>query len=105
MKKILALCAALLASGLFVNEAAAQGPPPGMPQGQGGFTPTPYGWHPKIQGVFGSRCTDRCGKPTLFGKLFCKTRGGEAPNAEGGTLVYPNHQYARSPRDFFMMDQ
>ena len=26
------------------------------------------------------------------------------PNGVPGTLVFPNHQYIRSPRDFFMVD-
>ena len=106
MKRIFALCAALLVSGLFVSDAAAQGPGPAMGPGPGGFTPSPYGWHPRFQEFVWSHGGVHCGKPNLLGKIFGKNRGGPAPDvAQGGTLVFPNHPFARSPRDFFMLDQ
>ena len=106
MKKIFALCAALLVSGLFANEAMAQGPAPGMMPPGGVAPPSPYGWHPRFQNFVGTHGTDRCGNPNLLGRIFGKSRGGYVPGVEGnGTLVFPNNPYTRSPRDFFMNDQ
>lgn len=77
-----------------------------------------YGWHPllKIRNWFKKdACDAGCGK------LGCKRGcgplagyGGYAPPGIGypgtpgadmpGTLVFPNHPFARSPRDFFMYE-
>ena len=102
MKSIFALGLAMLFSAAYAGEAAAQGPPPGMMPPQSGFAPSPYGWHPKLQSMAAKHSGDGCRRPGLFGRLFGKT-----PHADmaGGTLVFPNHPYARSPRDFFMLDQ
>lgn len=54
--------------------------------GQGGFG----------QGGFGQGLRDRFGNS---GPAF-----DPYPNGTPGTLVFPNHHYTRSPRDFFMMD-
>jgi hypothetical protein len=68
--------------------------------------PSPYGWHPKFQHFVTSHGSDRCGKPNFLGRIFGKSHSGPAPDvASSGTLVFPNHQFARSPRDFFMLDQ
>lgn len=51
-----------------------------------------YGWNPVFRKI----------------SMWCKGAGpiGYAPAPVGvqGTLVFPNHPFARSPRDFFMMD-
>jgi hypothetical protein len=120
----------LLAAALFASAAAAQGPgagpalqaPPGMPVMDmsgppPGSSPNDsimyhrYGFHPAIKGLFHKKC-DGCG---LFSRLG---HGGKLggpyqgyvpppppPAAQGGTLVFPNHPFVRSPRDFFMQDQ
>ncbi len=103
MKRIVALCAALLVGGIFASEASAQ-QPVYAGGGSGEFAPSPYGWHPGFQRFVWKHGGYRCGKPNLFGKLF-GSNSGEVPGAQSGTLVFPNHQFARSPRDFFMMDQ
>ncbi len=77
-----------------------------------------YGWHPllKIKNWFGGKKGCDSG---------CKNCGGHGPRSGGygaytpppgigypgtpgadmpGTLVFPNHPYARSPRDFFMYE-
>jgi hypothetical protein len=105
MKKILALCAALLAGGLFADEAAAQGPPPGMMQPGPGAVPSPYGWHPRLQKLAIAHGSDNCGKFNLLGRLFIHKSNANIPPVENGTLVFPNNPFTRSPRDFFMLDQ
>lgn len=101
MKKIFALGLAMLLSAAFANEAAAQGPPPGMMPPQPGFQPSPYGWHPKLQGIAFKH--GNCAKPGIFSKFFGKAA--PASELQGGTLVFPNNPFTRSPRDFFMLDQ
>lgn len=106
MKKIFAVCAALLVSGFAANQASAQAPVMGMPAGPGEFAPSPYGWHPKFQNFIHAHGSDKCGRPNLLGKIFGKERGGPAPDvANSGTLVFPQNPFTRSPRDFFMMDR
>ena len=72
-----------------------------------------YGWHPllKIKNWFGKKkgC-DTCshhGPRGGYGSFepppgigYPGTSGANMP----GTLVFPNHPYARSPRDFFMYE-
>ena len=71
-----------------------------------------YGWHPllKIKNWFGKKKTcDSCGKhgPRLGGHSGYGSGagyGGLPADQMPGTLVFPNHPYARSPRDFFMYE-
>jgi hypothetical protein len=104
MKKVFALCAALLVSGLFASAASAQAPPGMMQSGPSGGA-SPYGWHPKLQQLALSHSAAKCGKPSLLGRLFGKSNGGYGQGVENGTLVFPNNPFTRSPRDFFMLDQ
>lgn len=87
-----------------------------------------FGWHPLLRKLAFWKRDNTCG--TCGGGLFSRLRGrigglgggcgaggcggdgfghgGPAfnpyPNGVPGTLVFPNHYYTRSPRDFFMMD-
>lgn len=71
-----------------------------------------YGWHPllKIRNWFGKK--DKCGGcgkhgPRLGGHSGYGSGagfGGLPGDHMPGTLVFPNHPYARSPRDFFMYE-
>jgi len=87
-----------------------------------------YGWHPLLRKLAFWKRDNACG--TAGGGLFSRLRarlgglggglgggaggaggfgqGGPAfnpyPNGAPGTLVFPNHHYTRSPRDFFMTE-
>ena len=100
----------------------AYGPGYGDP---GSNTEDWYGLHPLLRkGLFWKKDTGckTCGKGGGCGKGGCGP-GGYGPYGAGmwngqpgvgmpgtpgaampGTLVFPNHWYARSPRDYFMMD-
>ena len=109
------------------NEFSAQNTLMGMGTGQPGKAPDRYGMLPGLRKAFrvgGAGC-DSC---HTGGGLFSKGGGGCAngncgnggngggyggggyggypqyPPMMQGTLVFPNHQYVRSPRDFFMYE-
>ena len=84
-----------------------------------------YGWNPLFRKLAFWKRDNSCGT-CGGGRLFSRLRGlcsgggcgggaggfggqgGPAfnpyPNGVPGTLVFPNHQFTRSPRDFFMTD-
>ena len=65
-----------------------------------------YGWNPGLRSLFtSSKSCDSCnGKKNKTG-FFNKSKVMTSPEtAQSGTLVFPNHQFVRSPRDFFMQD-
>lgn len=116
MKKLMFAAAAAVVVGVSAADAQAQfgsgpmAPPPGMSMGMPG---------PTAGGAGCTECGDRHGWHPVLKKLMwwkkdhgCK--GGCAavpppPGAPGGpqvgTLVFPNHPFVRSPRDFFMYGQ
>jgi len=81
-----------------------------------------HGWLPAFRNLFGRKSSTGA----AGGCSNCGADGGAAglnagagastglfnknqftappPQANGGTLVFPNHQFVRSPRDFFMQD-
>jgi hypothetical protein len=81
-----------------------------------------FGWNPLLGRLFGRKKAadncDACGKVRLRDRLHgprCNDCGpGTPPPGIGypgtpgaqmpGTLVFPNHPYMRSPRDFFMWE-
>ena len=80
-----------------------------------------YGWNPLFRKLaFWKRDNGCGGGGVLLGRLrgLCASggfggggfggQGGPAfnpyPNGVPGTLVFPNHHFTRSPRDFFMTD-
>jgi hypothetical protein len=97
MKRILFTAAAVVvtAAGAQADWGAtpAPQPPAGAPVAAGGGSGE-YGWNPVFK---------RC----LWWKKDCgsghcgKGHGGAAAGP-AGTLVFPQHPYARSPRDWFM---
>ncbi|HEY1188957.1 MAG TPA: hypothetical protein VGE74_14980 [Gemmata sp.] len=76
----------------------------GMGNPYNGVAPDPYGLHPRIKrlfhlGSYGQRGYGQQGP--------AYNPNGYPPGAYGpaqGTLVFPNHPFVRSPRDFFMLD-
>ncbi|CAN5627318.1 hypothetical protein BH11PLA2_BH11PLA2_49980 [soil metagenome] len=77
-----------------------QGPPPGAGGGGGGNV---YGWNPSLKINLLWWKKDSCkggncgGHP---GNGYPGTPGAQMP----GTLVFPQHQFVRSPRDYFMWE-
>jgi hypothetical protein len=112
MKKLVYTLAAAAALTVGADRAAAQYPPaapgPVVATTTGGCSACGHsGGHGKLFG--GGHGLTLFGKPLgLFG-LF--GGGGVDPRAEGrnaamgGQLVFPQHPFVRSPRDFFMMDR
>jgi hypothetical protein len=96
---------------------------PAPTQGAPGADCDRYGFHPVLKSIFGIRRHCTTCDPQVHRKVvqvphlgisdwfhsLCKRYGPpepeRAPYAEGGTLAFPNHPFARSPRDFFMVDQ
>jgi hypothetical protein len=84
----------------------------GMPLPGPGYGPTAdtgadrYGWHPIFRKLLWWQ-RDECGnRGWKGGKHVVAPPYGVYGNPAGmpGTLVFPNHHYNRSPRDFFMLD-
>ncbi len=114
MKKLVYTLAAAAALTVGADRAAAQyptaapAPGPVVATTTGGCSTCGHsGGHGKFFG--GGHGLTLFGKPLgLFG-LF--GGGGVDPRAEGrnaamgGQLVFPQHPFVRSPRDFFMMEQ
>jgi hypothetical protein len=114
MKRVMFLVAGL--AGLcLTNMAAAQNPviPPQGPFGvplMGGAPQTVaaqcsadmYGWCPALKRIFhlprhrGNACSPA---------EACGPVAGPSMYPQGGTLAFPNHPFARSPRDFFMVEK
>ena len=75
-----------------------------------GVAPDPYGVHPGIKRLFRLGSTPK----SQYYPQMGYTQSGPAYNPTGyppgaygpaqGTLVFPHHTFARSPRDFFMLD-
>ena len=71
----------------------------GMGGPANGMAPDTHGLHPRLKRIFGLGSSSQKG----YGQM------GPAynPNAYApaqGTLVFPNHPFVRSPRDYFMLD-
>jgi hypothetical protein len=88
----------------------------GMGDPYNGVAPDKYGLHPRIKRMFriGTRKEPATVPPSYYYPQMGYGQGGPAYNPNGyppggvgpaqGTLVFPNHPFVRSPRDFFMMD-
>ncbi|VTR96758.1 hypothetical protein [Tuwongella immobilis] len=112
MKRITMILAALVVMTSFGSEAKAEYPPADFRSGVKhdiGQTGSPYGSAPFFRKLFSfswkksgcSTCSDcEGGVPAGYGM----GRGPVGPMPGQGTLVFPNHPFARSPRDFFMED-
>jgi hypothetical protein len=112
------------------NEFTAPNTLMGLGHAQAGRAPDRYGLMPGLRKAFrvgGAGC-DSCGtgKGGLFSKGGCSTCGGKLGFGHGGhaghgggygydqypqyppmmqgTLAFPNNQYTRSPRDWFMYE-
>lgn len=98
------LLAGIVAAG-FSATASAQWNPPPAPQGPP--STNMYGWNKKWIWWKRDACNTGCGS----GHCGPGGWGGNNPGGpgymgppQGGTLVFPNHPYMRSPRDFFMWE-
>lgn len=95
---------AVLALAAHTGRAAADCDSCGAGPGDG-----KYGWHPllKLKNWFGKK-KDGCGPRSGCYGSYAPPPGIGYPGTPGsqmpGTLVFPNHPYARSPRDFFMYE-
>ena len=78
----------------------------GMSAPYNGVAPDPYGLHPRLKRLF------RISGPS-YSQMGYGQQGpaynpnGYPPGAYGpaqGTLVFPNHPFVRSPRDYFMLE-
>jgi hypothetical protein len=101
MKRI--LFAAAVAMAVSAADARADwGGGPGTVPPQQAAAPAPnggqgaYGWNPVLKRCLWWKKDTGC---ATCGKNGGHGAGGAAP---GGTLVFPQHQFARSPRDWFM---
>jgi hypothetical protein len=131
MKRILmAVAAAALAAGAARADwggpgapATGQGMPIGGPNtlvGMGGpyngTAPDKYGLNPRLKRFFRLSTPKHPADvpPSYYYPMMGYNQNGPAYNPTGyppgaygaaqGTLVFPNHPFVRSPRDFFMMD-
>ncbi len=117
MKRLLLAFAAIAAVGLSAESALAQGPPPGFapgPVAQAGSGEHMYGGHahgvpmggPGRYGMGGTGFLSRLFTNHTQGTRQQRTRNAQMlPTAQGGTLVFPQNPFVRSPRDFFMWDE
>lgn len=77
----------------------------GMGDPYNGATADPYGLHPRLKRLFRIG-----GSPSQMGygqQGPAYSPNGFPPGAYGpaqGTLVFPNHPFVRSPRDYFMLE-
>jgi hypothetical protein len=90
------------APGAYPGGAAAQqyAMPPGDPYNPAA-QPSRYGFNSYFSRFFGKKDCDCNGKKKKPGYVPPPP----PPPADHGTLVFPNHQFIRSPRDFFMMGE
>ncbi|MDY3560352.1 hypothetical protein R5W23_001586 [Gemmata sp. JC673] len=79
----------------------------GMGGPSNGVSPDPYGMHPRLKRLF--RIGGSSHAQMGYGQSGpAYNPNGFPPGAYGpaqGTLVFPNHPFVRSPRDFFMLEQ
>lgn len=107
MNKFIVALAVAACVAVADSRADFGGPP--RPGAGGGAAPpantaNQYGWNPILKKVFWWK-KDDCSTGNCGGKAGCP--GGNCAPAMGGapvggTLVFPQHQFARSPRDYFM---
>src|SRR5262249_38072416 len=79
---------------------AGSGPQP-APAPQAGNGQGAYGWNPVLKRCLWWKKDNGCSNCGAGGKHGAGGYGAGAA-AASGTLVFPQHQFARSPRDWFM---
>lgn len=120
MKRILLVAASLIASAFLSGSASAQGPVSGVVSGGctscGGNAPVASSpsLFSKLAFWKSSSCST-CGNGHAGFRSWTNNASGLTgtkaapfnPYPEGtpGTLVFPHHQFVRSPRDFFMTER
>lgn len=118
MKQMLLAAAALVCVAVCGNQTRADwGGSPGVPmpampgygQPYNMAAPPPssgadrYGWHPIMRKALWWKKADPCSVGTVQAPPPYGVYGN--PMGMPGTLVFPNHQFNRSPRDFFMWER
>lgn len=107
MKKL--LFALVVAAGVTASEARADyfgtppGPAPAPAAGSG--SAGHYGWNPVLKKILWWKKSDDCSTGNCGPRAGCaggNCAPGGPPGITGGTLVFPTHPFARSPRDYFM---
>jgi hypothetical protein len=88
--KPLYACMAAVVMALAVAPEATAGDKLGKYALPSDYKDAQYGLHPALRKLFHIRRAPPA--PAAY------------PMATGGTLVFPQHQYIRSPRDYFMVD-
>jgi hypothetical protein len=88
----------------------------GMGAPYNGTAPDQYGIHPRLKKMFRMSTNKEPAQvpPSYYYPLMGYNQGGPAYNPHGypvgaygpaqGTLVFPNHPFVRSPRDYFMYE-
>jgi hypothetical protein len=103
VRSLLPLFTALLGMALVASSAAAQvpsiPPPPAPDMCNGGFYSQNYSGT-----VYGPNYYVQPGFPPFQGMLLGPRGAAAAGLPVGGSLGFPSHVYARSPRDYYMYD-
>jgi hypothetical protein len=116
MRKLVFAAAVAAGVGLSAADARAQfsgppvhemtGPGPGCEGGGCGKDGCHYGLHPLLKKLLWWKKDDGCGKGGKCGKGCDVPPPPGAPGGpQVGTLVFPQHPFVRSPRDYFMYGQ
>jgi hypothetical protein len=113
MKKLFFSLAAIAALTVSAGSASAQAPAPAGPVPPGGpaYGPMYGGYYDGGSGMGhgGHGLGLFSGLFTNHGHKYDKRKGQQnvntLPVATGGTLVFPQNPFIRSPRDFFMWDE
>lgn len=119
MKRLLFAFAVVSALVLSAESARAQAPAPGCAPGptSAGLMPGPSNYGGTMgYGGYGGHVKYGMGGTGLLSGIFSnhphggsrqdKIRNAQMlPVAQGGTLVFPQNPFVRSPRDFFMWDE
>lgn len=104
------LIAAAVAVGLAAADARADWGTPPRPAPDAGCaggncSGCQFGLNPVLKKLLWWKKDAGCGTAGCGGRNCAGTAAAAPPPFMGGTLVYPNHPFARSPRDYFMYGQ
>jgi opacity protein-like surface antigen len=102
MKKLLFAVAVAAVTATSAQAQFGTPPVPAPPQAApAANTANHYGWNPVIKRIMFWK-KDDCGTGSYGKGGNCGPGAGANMGPVGGTLVFPTHPFARSPRDYFM---